>query len=271
VRQEVPGRLVRRQDRRDGGVPRSRRRGGALLEGEKNAPGRADVRRRRNSLRLLRLRHALLRQRRDAPGGRSAGRPPARGRGSRRSAAEAPLRPGAALRRARGHGGGERPRPGPGREVSDLRGSAKTALDRCLGADRGGLCGRGRGVAASLFRSGIAGGFRQAEDPVFALQRITPSRKKWWKIIMTSSSFSGEIFMIDLTSQWPLIRDRTKPSCGEKVRSVRSVIEIASSGTLSPVTPSRSRRFRISRSASRTASAARPSEGSRSEATLNIR
>ena len=50
----------------------------------------------------------------------------------------------------------------------------------------------------------------------------------------------GEIFVMDLTSHWLLMRERTNPSWGEKVRSVSSRIEIASSGTFSPVTPSRS-------------------------------
>ena len=49
---------------------------------------------------------------------------------------------------------------------------------------------------------------------------MTPSLRNFWKIIRTSSSFIGEIFMIDLTSHWPLMRERTKPSWGEKERFV---------------------------------------------------
>ncbi len=46
---------------------------------------------------------------------------------------------------------------------------------------------------------------------------------------------------------------------------------MASSGTFSPLTPSFSRLCLMTRSASRIPSVARPSEGFKSEATLNIR
>ena len=77
--------------------------------------------------------------------------------------------------------------------------------------------------------------------------------------------------MIALTSHWPLIRERTKPSCGEKERCVSAWRGIESSGTFSTETPSRASAALISRSPSRIASVVRPSEGSSSCAALNRR
>ena len=74
VRAAIQGSLVRGAHRRDGGVPGTRRRGGALLEGEEDAARRADVWGRRASVCVLRLRDASLRQRRHAGAGGSAGR-----------------------------------------------------------------------------------------------------------------------------------------------------------------------------------------------------
>ncbi len=68
-RPALPRTLVRDEDRRDGGVPRAAGSRGAFLGRPAHSPRRADVCGRRAPLRLLRVRHALLRQRRDAPRG----------------------------------------------------------------------------------------------------------------------------------------------------------------------------------------------------------
>src|SRR5262249_34274246 len=108
------------------------------------------------------------------------------------------------------------------------------------------------------------GGLQGRRRHDFPFHRMTPSFRNFWKIMRTSSSFMGEIFMMDFTSHWPLMRDSTKPSAGVKGRSCSFCMEMASSGTLSPETPSVSRAALISFSASRSESEVRPSLGSSS-------
>ena len=71
--------------RRDRGVPGADRPRGAFLWRAANGAHRADVRRRRAPLRLPRLRHAPLRQRRHAPRGRRGSGAAAGGGGARRA------------------------------------------------------------------------------------------------------------------------------------------------------------------------------------------
>src|SRR5262249_48278620 len=164
VRAAAARAVVRRPDRRDGGLHRPGGRGGAFLEGEENGAGRADVPGWRDALRLLRLWDALLRQRRDARAGGSAGRPAARRGTSRRGAAAAPRRAGAAVRGAGGHESGERAGSRRRGGVPDLPGARDSAPDRGVAAYRGGLCRRGGGVATTVFRRGVGSGVRETEE-----------------------------------------------------------------------------------------------------------
>ena len=130
---------------------------GALLGRPAHAARRADVRGRRAPLRLPRLRHAPLRQRRHA----------ARGRRRRRSCCApprapdgAPARllsgPGQALRRARDHdartAASTCSADGPVRDPSSA--PARRAAARRLAAHRRRLRGRGGGLAAAVLRRG---------------------------------------------------------------------------------------------------------------------
>ena len=152
--------LVRREDRRDGGLPRDRRRGGALAGWPPHRARRADVRGRRNALRVPRIRNAPLRQRRDAPGRDRPGGAAARRRGARpRRAAAAPLGPGKALRRPRNHRRGQRPRSRRSGAFPRLPAETRpTPPHRGLAPHRRGLRRRGGRVAAAILRRGLARG-----------------------------------------------------------------------------------------------------------------
>ncbi len=58
-----------------------------------------------------------------------------------------------------------------------------------------------------------------------------PPRASLQKTVNESSSGSGEIFTIEPMSELPLMRDRMKPSSGEKLIAVRSLREVSSNGT----------------------------------------
>jgi len=153
--------VVRRPDRGDRSLPGASGRGGAFLEGAPDSPGRADVSRRRPSLRVLRLRHALLRQCRDAPGRGRSGSPPEGRRVAGGMPPETPLgtrkallRPGSPSRRQRVGSAGRRRHP----HFSANRAPAPPGR---LCADRRGLCRRSRRVAAAFLRSRLRCGVRQ--------------------------------------------------------------------------------------------------------------
>ncbi len=161
VRPALQRSLVWRPHRRDGGVPGHGRRSGAFLEGEKDIPCRAHVRRRRHPVCLLHLRDALLRQRRHAPSGRPSGRSPARGGRAGRSTRAPAVGAGEALRRSGCDAIGERLGSGSRRSVPDSPAPRETPVDRSLATGRRGLRRRSRRLAAQILRPLFRGGLGQ--------------------------------------------------------------------------------------------------------------